>query len=92
MLEGREIAKAHGYEIPKEEVKAQWERATVRVATGKAVEPSMLQDVKAGRKTEVEAIVGNAVRMAKAKNVACGKLETIYMLMKALDARLGGGA
>jgi 2-dehydropantoate 2-reductase len=92
MMETREIALAQGYDIAKAEVKAQWERATRRVATGKAVEPSMLQDVKAGRKTEVEAIVGNAVRMARAKGVACGKLETIYLLMKSLDRQMGGGA
>ncbi|KAF1979550.1 2-dehydropantoate 2-reductase [Bimuria novae-zelandiae CBS 107.79] len=82
MLETRDIAKAYGYEIATEEVKAQWERATE--------EPSMLQDLKAGRKREVEAIVGNVVRMARAKCVACGTLDTIYLLMKALDARMGG--
>lgn len=91
MLEAREIALAYGYEITIEEVKAQWERAKKRIALGAPVEPSMLQDVKAGRKTEVEAIVGNAVRMAKAKNVACGRLDTIYMLMKALDAQMRSG-
>ncbi|KAL5373064.1 hypothetical protein DPSP01_013025 [Paraphaeosphaeria sporulosa] len=92
MLETREIALSQGYDIARAEVEAQWERATRRVATGKAVEPSMLQDVKAGRKTEVEAIVGNTVRMARAKGVPCGKLETIYLLMKSLDRRMGGGA
>jgi 2-dehydropantoate 2-reductase len=92
MLETREIALSQGYDIARAEVEAQWERAKRRVATGKAVEPSMLQDVKAGRKTEVEAIVGSAVRMARAKGVPCGKLETIYMLMKSLDRRMGGGA
>ncbi|KAL1593926.1 hypothetical protein SLS60_010659 [Paraconiothyrium brasiliense] len=91
MLETRKIALAQGYDIAKEDVEAQWERAKKRVAMGTPVEPSMLQDVKAGRKTEVEAIVGNAVRMARAKGVACGKLETIFLLMKSLDARMGGG-
>lgn len=92
MLETRAIARAHGYEIAEEEVEAQWERAKRRIALGTPVEPSMLQDVKAGRKTEVEAIVGNALRMAKARGVECGKLETIYLLMKSLDSRMGGGA
>ncbi|KAJ4303340.1 hypothetical protein N0V90_002233 [Kalmusia sp. IMI 367209] len=90
MLEAREVAAAYGHVIAKEEVEAQWERARKRVETGKAVEPSMLQDVKSDRKTEVEAIVGNTVRMAKAKAVACGRLETIYLLMKALDSQIGG--
>lgn len=92
MMEAREIAKAQGYDIAKEEVEVQWKRATKRVSSGRAVEPSMLQDVRAGRKTEIEAILGNALRMARAKGVACGKLETIYFLMKALDTRLGGGS
>lgn len=91
MLETREIALAQGYDIAISEVEAQWKRAIIRVASGKAVEPSMLQDVKAHRKTEIEAIVGNTVRMAKEKGVPCGKLDTIYLLMKSLDSRMGGG-
>ena len=66
-------------------------RAKARVPQNIGVEPSMLQDVRAGRRMEVEAILGNAVRMAKAKGVQCEKLETLYMLGTALDQSIGNG-
>jgi 2-dehydropantoate 2-reductase len=89
MLEIAEIATAHGYPIKREEVDFQLSRATARIKTKKAVRPSMLQDVEGGRRIEVEAIVGNAVRMGKEKNVKCEKLEVIYLLAKAFDCSMG---
>ncbi|KAF2493502.1 2-dehydropantoate 2-reductase [Lophium mytilinum] len=92
MLEIVAIAKAHGYEKVDEKVAtAQLERFKKRIDTSKGVgsEPSMLADVREGRRMEVEAIVGNAVRAAKGKGVECVRLETIYVLAKGLDEAIG---
>jgi 2-dehydropantoate 2-reductase len=51
-------------------------------------EASMLQDVKAGRRTEVDAIAGAIVRAAAAKGVACPVLETLWRLVKLEEAKL----
>jgi 2-dehydropantoate 2-reductase len=42
----------------------------------------MLQDVKHGRLFEVEAIVGNTVRLAREHAVSMPRLETVYALAK----------
>jgi 2-dehydropantoate 2-reductase len=90
MLEVRDIAHSYGYNIKKEDVDKQLQMARVRIERGNAVEPSMLQDVKEGRKMEVEAIMGNAVRMGWEKGVKCAKLEVLYLLINALGSRSGG--
>jgi len=54
-------------------------------------EASMLQDVKAGRRTEVDAIAGAIVRAAAAKGVACPVLETLWRLVKLEEAKLAEG-
>jgi 2-dehydropantoate 2-reductase len=87
MLEVCNIAKAYGYVISREEAEYQLGRAKARIATKKGVEPSMLQDVKEGRRMEVEAILGNTVKMGKDKGVTCEKLEMLYVLATALDSR-----
>jgi 2-dehydropantoate 2-reductase len=47
---------------------------------------SMLLDWENGRQLEVEAIVGNVVRAANAKNIDVPHLETIYALLKGVNA------
>jgi 2-dehydropantoate 2-reductase len=89
MLEIRDIAAAHGYEITLEEVNVQLGRAQARIPNKSGIEPSMLQDVQSDRRIEVEAIVGNPVRMGKEKGVACVRLEMLYILAKALDIQIG---
>ncbi|KAH6865115.1 ketopantoate reductase PanE/ApbA C terminal-domain-containing protein [Alternaria rosae] len=89
MLEIRDIAAAHGYEITREQVDNQLSRAQARIPTNAGIEPSMLQDVQSDRRIEVEAIVGNPVRMGKEKGVACVRLEMLYILAKALDLQIG---
>jgi len=49
------------------------------------VEPSMMADAMAGRNMEVDAIVGNVLRLAKAKRVNVTVLRTTYALLRALD-------
>lgn len=51
-------------------------------------EASMLQDVKAGRRTEVDAINGAIVQAAQAKGVAAPVTETLWRLVKLEEAKL----
>jgi 2-dehydropantoate 2-reductase len=89
MMEISAIANAYGYTITKEQVEHQLGRAQARVPTNAGIEPSMLQDVQSGRRIEVEAIVGNAVRMGKNKGVKCDRLEMLFVLAKTLDLYIG---
>ncbi|KAF2099580.1 2-dehydropantoate 2-reductase [Rhizodiscina lignyota] len=79
------IANALGYaEINEEEAAFQLGRAKARIPD-KGIEPSMLADIWLGRAMEVEAIVGNTVRIAEKKGVPAPGLTMIYVLTKALD-------
>jgi 2-dehydropantoate 2-reductase len=89
MMEICDIANAHGYTMKKEEVERQLGRAQARIPINAGIEPSMLQDVQSGRRIEVEAIVGNTVRMGKAKGIRCDRLELLYVLAKTLDLHIG---
>ncbi|EOA84896.1 hypothetical protein ACJQWK_06239 [Exserohilum turcicum] len=88
MLEIRDIAAAYGHNFTRELVDVQLSRAQDRVPNNTGIQPSMLQDVLAGRRIEVEAIVGNPVRLAKEKGVPCVRLEMLYVLAKALDLQI----
>lgn len=90
MVEVQRIAQALGYtNITDEEVERKVKRAVDRIG-GEGIEPSMLADRRAGRAMEVEAIVGNAMRMGKEKGVVVTRLETLYFLIKALNAAIVG--
>lgn len=89
MMETRDIAVAYGYPMTEEQIEEQLERAEARVPIDAGIEPSMLQDALAGRRLEIEAIVGNVVRMGKAKGVKCDRLEMLYVLAKTLDLHIG---
>lgn len=85
MLEIVQVAQACGYaEITEDEAKHQLGRAQARVNTA-GVEPSMLADAMAGRPLEIEAIVGNAVKIAQEKDVKVPNLTALYDLAKGLD-------
>ncbi|KAI1781434.1 6-phosphogluconate dehydrogenase C-terminal domain-like protein [Hypoxylon cercidicola] len=84
MLEIAAVAQAYGYsDVNEETVDFQIGRARVRDWPG--VQPSMLSDVFASRSMEVDAIVGNAVRLAKKKGVPVPMLRTIYLLANGLS-------
>ncbi|KAF2234381.1 2-dehydropantoate 2-reductase [Viridothelium virens] len=85
MLEIMAVAQAYGYSSINEEL-LDWQlgRAKARM-NGPGIEPSMLADVKKGRRIEVEAIVGNTVRLAERKGVQVTLLESLYALGKGLD-------
>ncbi|AOJ12015.1 ketopantoate reductase family protein [Burkholderia mayonis] len=51
--------------------------------------PSMLQDVLAGRRTEIEAINGAVVAAARGVGVATPHAETLLQLVRLIDARVG---
>lgn len=85
MLEVCDVAQAYGYDLKREDAEWMLGRAKARIGKGNAVEPSMLQDAIEGRVMEVDAIMGNVIKMGKAKGVVCTKLETVYVLLQALD-------
>lgn len=85
MLEVVAISAALGYEsINEQAARHQLERAKVR-SGGKGIEPSMLVDVLWERRMEVETILGNPVKVARKLGVAVPRMETLYVLSKALD-------
>jgi len=54
-----------------------------RAESGTGREMSMLQDVRQGRRFEVEAILGNTIRLGRKWNVPMPRLETVYALSRA---------
>jgi 2-dehydropantoate 2-reductase len=62
---------------------AEWQLSRAKKRTV-GVTPSMLQDVQANRPFELEAIVGNTVRLAREKGVKMPLLDAIYALAKGL--------
>ncbi|KAF2140099.1 uncharacterized protein K452DRAFT_289493 [Aplosporella prunicola CBS 121167] len=85
MLEVVAVAQALGYvDVTVKDAEQQLDRAKGRIGT-KGIEFSMLADVKGERPMEVEAIVGNAVRLAKEKSVSTPYLSALYVLSKGLD-------
>lgn len=84
MLEVAAVAQAYGYDhVNADMVDTQIGRAAIRSPPG--VQPSMMADALAGKNIEVDAIVGNAVRLAQQKKVPVPMLRTIYLLACGLD-------
>jgi 2-dehydropantoate 2-reductase len=85
MLEVVAIAQRLGYSsISPEAAIEQMKRAGSRRG-GKGIEPSMLVDVLNGRRMEVDALLGNPIKIAKELGVAVPRMEMLYGLTKALD-------
>ncbi len=83
--EGTATANANGIAIDAAPIHALTEVSMTDHANHEA---SMLQDVKAGRRTEVDAINGAIVQAAKARGVEVPVTETLYRLVKLEDAKL----
>ncbi|CAG8934149.1 unnamed protein product [Penicillium salamii] len=84
MMEIVDLAKEVGIPgVTVEVAKTKLSIAKERADTGTGREMSMLQDVRQGRSFEVEAIIGNAVRLGKQKGIAMPRLEAMYALTKA---------
>jgi 2-dehydropantoate 2-reductase len=84
MHEIASIANAAGHpEIGKDTIEWQIGRAKARALPG--VEPSMLADARKAARMEVDAIVGNAVKIAEEKGVEVPLLRAVLALVRALD-------
>ncbi|KAK5946643.1 hypothetical protein PMZ80_000786 [Knufia obscura] len=85
MREVGRVASALGYNnITDDTINEHMKRHIERMTTG-GKEPSMLQDVKAARPIEVEAILGNTVRIAEGLKVETPYLRLLYTLAKGLN-------
>lgn len=85
MREVGRVAQALGYNtITEDSIKEHMRRHQERMDTGGKA-PSMLQDVEHGRPIEVEAILGNAVRIAQSVKVEVPYLRLLYTLAKGLN-------
>jgi 2-dehydropantoate 2-reductase len=84
MEEIRAIAVANGHTLPDDIV----DRNIDSTRKMPAYKTSMLLDYEAGRPMETEAILGNAVRAARAAHVAAPHLETVYALMKLREKQI----
>ena len=47
----------------------------------------MLQDLQAGKRTEIDAITGEIIRLAKEHGIETPSNEAVYALVKALESR-----
>ena len=76
------VAASEGFELTAEE-------ADDMMAYTRSLDPynsSMLQDYLAGRPLEVEAILGNACRIAARNHVAVPKMDACYALLRSVDS------
>jgi 2-dehydropantoate 2-reductase len=83
--EGVAVAQAVGVPVPAQPIHDLTEVSMIDHADHEA---SMLQDVKARRRTEVDAINGAIVEAGKAVGVAAPVLETLWRLVKLEEAKL----
>jgi 2-dehydropantoate 2-reductase len=86
--EGVAVANASGVPVPARPIHDLTEVSMTDHANHEA---SMLQDVKAGRRTEVDAINGAIVEAGRAVGVATPVLETLWRLVKLEEAKLAEG-
>jgi len=86
--EGVAVANASGIAIAAQPIH---DLTRVSVTDHANHEASMLQDVKAGRRTEVDAINGAIVEVARAAGVAAPLTETLWRLVKLEEAKLAEG-
>ncbi|AQZ17961.1 hypothetical protein BZL39_M05200 [Zygosaccharomyces parabailii] len=77
------IAKADGIELPNDAI-----NTALHLDDGEWFEPSMLVDVKKGNPIELEAILGNLLRVSKELEVDAPVLKFLYDLLKVVQYRL----
>ncbi len=86
--EGVAVANASGIPVPAQPIHDLTEVSMTDHANHEA---SMLQDVKAGRRTEVDAINGAIVEAARAAGVEAPIMQTLWRLVKLEEAKLAEG-
>ncbi|KAJ5244301.1 hypothetical protein N7489_004397 [Penicillium chrysogenum] len=84
MAEMAAIAKADGYDLGPGIVDEMVDVTPIELS----FRPSMLVDVDKGNPVEVEVILGNALRVARAKGVQTPVLDSTYRFLKLTQARL----
>jgi 2-dehydropantoate 2-reductase len=90
--EGVAVARAHGVAVDVEE---RWSTITGLLGRVGRSKSSMLQDVEAGRRTEIDVINGAVVKLGEDKGVPTPHNRTMTWLVKSLEetfAAAGGGA
>ncbi len=80
--EGKQIAAAAGIALHEDP----WEMNVLATRRGSAHYPSMLEDVEAGRPTEIDLITGSLVREAERLGVPAPLHTALYRLVKAREA------
>ena len=80
--EGKRVAAAAGVELHEDP----WEMNVLATRRGSRHYPSMLEDVEAGRPTEIDWITGALVREAERHGVPVPLHTTLYRLVKAREA------
>lgn len=78
------VARAKGIAVDGERIARNVEHA---IREHRGHRPSMLQDVLAGRRTEIDAINGKVVAAAREAGVAVPHAETLLALVRLIDAR-----
>ncbi|VWC48857.1 2-dehydropantoate 2-reductase [Burkholderia lata] len=79
------VARAKGIAVDGERIARNVEHA---IREHRGHRPSMLQDVLAGRRTEIDAISGKVVAAAREAGVAVPHAETLLALVRLIDARM----
>jgi len=82
MEEGKRVAEAAGVELHEDP----WEMNVLATERGSRHYPSMLEDVKARRPTEIELINGSLLREARQHDVEVPLQTALYRLVKAREA------
>ncbi|KAL6245155.1 hypothetical protein RBB50_007930 [Rhinocladiella similis] len=80
----------YGHVVTSQVVEAQLSRTLSRPSPG--VQPSMMSDALDGRPMEVQAIVGEIVKIATDNGIHIPHLATLYVLLEGLDQSLRGEA
>ena len=82
--EAVEIVKALGIELTTEDP-VRYALGTAK-ATGDNIN-SMLQDIQAGKRTEIDSITGEVIRLGKELGIETPSNETVYALVKAIESK-----
>ncbi len=85
--EGKLLASACGIEIGTD----LWTRVQEVCENTAVNRSSMLQDMQAGRVTEIEAITGNMLNKARTAGLELHAHQSVYLLIKALEKRRSAG-
>jgi 2-dehydropantoate 2-reductase len=82
MEEGKAAAAAAGVELSEDP----WEMNLLATRRGFRHSPSMLEDVRARRRTEIELITGSLVRAAREHGTPAPLHEALYALVRGKEA------